>query len=323
MKYLKTYKLITEDPDTVYSVPLGVKNPYCNDQNTYPFSMIDDKVVIGGESELHGNVEINGETLDDLSFRGRIWLDYNIISFWDKPKSRTHLYDIINQLSKLLNANLDFSKMQIDLNSETLIPISEYGDEPSENPSEEARALHLMKAKDKNKALMDSGYRSKQSKWKKYMKPFESFSPIDNKNELIKQIKVILAWSTEYYYNIDEFDKTRDIYFDTQTITAFYLDEFGYVKYNNTHEEYTKPYENLDIDVLEEILKILKKGVREFVVLYQKTSFNIRNEEDFDDLKLLVSIIDKYHSIRLSRLNHLEKDYNNYLMITKSKEFNL
>jgi hypothetical protein len=38
----------------------------------------------------------------------------------------------------------------------------------------DAYTMHLSSPGEKNKALMNTGYRAKKSNWKKYMKPFES-----------------------------------------------------------------------------------------------------------------------------------------------------
>jgi hypothetical protein len=64
-----------------------------------------------------------------------------------------------------------------------IIPVNEYiGPDDSENTLDkevfnmdmDAYTMHLSSPGEKNKALMNTGYRAKKSNWKKYMKPFES-----------------------------------------------------------------------------------------------------------------------------------------------------
>jgi len=132
-------------------------------------------------------------------FPGRLWSSHKIISFWSYPNKNEineYLEKLQSRYNMIFNEKIDFfdgewqievfgnykkyraalddgEYYEIDKTSE-VIPLEDY--EFSFSASvEEINALHLLKPEEKKKILMDSGYRAKSTKWKKYMKPFESF----------------------------------------------------------------------------------------------------------------------------------------------------
>jgi len=123
---------------------------------------------------------------------GRFWVGNNIITFWDYPKTKADLDKIIKDINKHLIKDIGYQihdNWDIEIISEKsndgdynwgkkietvseVIKIKDYVG--SVDFSDEERKIHLLNSKDKRKALMDSGYRAKETKWKKHMKPFES-----------------------------------------------------------------------------------------------------------------------------------------------------
>lgn len=99
------YRYITESPDEI-QIENGEEISF-DDFDAIPFGIYDGQFIIDVMGELHGGNYIyyikndslvfeNKEyfTRNSLSISGRFWLYYNIISFWDYPKSQ--LTSIIN-----------------------------------------------------------------------------------------------------------------------------------------------------------------------------------------------------------------------------------
>jgi len=193
MRHLKTYKLLTESADSV--IISRTKKLDFEDDDAYAFStdLKTDKIILanisgishfqlykdtGAFSELAYDIgqEDEFDPIDIETTYGRLWLKEKVISFWQLTKD---LSIIIRELNQQLSVKIDKTwRIEDGLR---LIPIGdfdnvgEYGEPRKITLDRDSYNLHLLKAKDKNKALMDSGYRGKQSDWKKHMKPFESF----------------------------------------------------------------------------------------------------------------------------------------------------
>lgn len=187
MKYLKKFEnfyLITEDPDSVYLQDGTILS--ANKSNGRPFVFDDnsDMVFIGDVNKYHHQSKNTDYTEDGpKSFPGRFWLDKKIISFWVYPKEEDFPW-YINRLEKSIGEKIFNNGWQIEIrlrvdgkkimweedhstnysfnssNKEVLIPIEEYVG--SENATEEQKMLHLMKSKEKRKALLSMGSKPKE-----------------------------------------------------------------------------------------------------------------------------------------------------------------
>jgi hypothetical protein len=191
MKPFESFQL-NEDVDILYKYDSNDKEldfTPLDDFEVYPFGVLGGDVYVGHEGSYHDDDinDIGGIRLSESEITGRLWYNDNVISFWQYPKSNEELLKYVNEIFEI--ADLDSSVID-ELNIEIPnpdddsersfieIPISEFNGlnltkKQSDNIKKEYE-LHLLDAKTKNRVMMERGYRAKSTKWKKYMKPFES-----------------------------------------------------------------------------------------------------------------------------------------------------
>jgi len=193
MKYLKKFELCDQiNTETK-------KDVLFTDENVFPFYVNKDmEVKFGKQGHSHTDMWIFDEII-----RGRIFYDDKVIGFWDleKFKNLQKLFDIIQRdLKKLYDdVNIFDGEWRVDVDVHTdedlekiknngyftykgysdtksaLIPIKDFisGDYRIVT-NQDAKILHNLNAKDKSKALKDSGYKPRFKNWKEWQKPFES-----------------------------------------------------------------------------------------------------------------------------------------------------
>jgi hypothetical protein len=129
---------------------------------------------------------------------GRLFKNEKIITFWLFPKNNQELKQIVkkieNEIDMVIWDDPDFRiEVPIEENSLKLAPsLGKWGECWDINidnidflklkdydgsfmwDSETLEAPHLLSPEQKKKELMKTGYRGKSTKWKKYMKQFES-----------------------------------------------------------------------------------------------------------------------------------------------------
>jgi len=199
-KYMKPFESkIYEGGDTLNHPDHNIDAIYRNGNNiAFMYDDLKKNIYVSELGETHSSIfdAIDHDELDIdyIDYNGRVWEDYKIISFWEYPKDYEKLTEIVKKLEEKLNMNIFNHGWKIEVFSPDshmwkqqyiLIPIEEYS---SQQPTDEQftelnkqRELHLMDSEEKKKSLMNQGYRSKHSKWKKHMKPFEKFN-IDNQD---------------------------------------------------------------------------------------------------------------------------------------------
>jgi len=117
---------------------------------------------------------------------GRYFVEPGVLTFWKYPKDYEELKKVIEGINK------EYSSINIILDDDTILEIPhdvnkdfEDGDKSNyikvkdykqdyKHSDKTMNIIHNLPATQKRKALMDSGYRSKVSKWKDWQKPFES-----------------------------------------------------------------------------------------------------------------------------------------------------
>jgi len=111
--------------------------------------------------------------------RGRIWTEHKVIGFWGTP-DKQDILTIIKQLNIELDSDLDINidgewqlNLKVDDNDEnSFIKLKDYSDEMMTDKmrknSKKQEVLHLNK--NKNKILMDQGYRGKRSTASEWLK---------------------------------------------------------------------------------------------------------------------------------------------------------
>jgi hypothetical protein len=96
--------------------------------NTYAFIIVNDKVIISEKNKTHGdavikqfnlinNGVVNYEKFDKIYnnayYSGRVWLDFNRISFWNSYVPEVIVYDVKNTF-KTKFPNEDFNNYYIE-----------------------------------------------------------------------------------------------------------------------------------------------------------------------------------------------------------------
>jgi len=111
-------------------------------------------------------------------YRGRVWPTHKVIGFWDylKADDIKYIVDMLNEKHPELKIDGDWY-LHVDDEKNQFIKLKDYSldmitDEIREK-AKEMELLHLLPPEEKRKALMNTGYRAKKSKWKKWQKPFE------------------------------------------------------------------------------------------------------------------------------------------------------
>jgi len=161
------------------------------------------------------------DTVEDRSSLycpGRLWTEKKIISFWQYPETKEEMENLIEDINNIaekkdieisiddswqveirnfdndefnrrVNYIFDNTKDKlsyIDVSRRVhkqqyvLISITDYIGPMDSN--EVDQSPHLLPPEKKKKVLMKNGYRAKETKWKKYMKPFESFDSKQNED---------------------------------------------------------------------------------------------------------------------------------------------
>lgn len=87
-----------------------------DDVNTYAFAIVSNRVITSKRNDTHGNAVIdhfklikNGfldrnefdKIYKSIYYSGRIWLDYNVIAFWNSYVPEVILQDVINHFKKM------------------------------------------------------------------------------------------------------------------------------------------------------------------------------------------------------------------------------
>lgn len=109
------------------------KNVRYDESNSYPFCYMDGKFITGKRAQSHTETLIdyfknNGnestehyidgqmEAWDYVTFDGRLWLDYDVISFWgiNRSKDIDKVVEIINKLENELDININKNVWLID-----------------------------------------------------------------------------------------------------------------------------------------------------------------------------------------------------------------
>ena len=238
----KNYKLINENPDTIY---YNNNRYYVEDNDAQPFicDMNEDhtkviQVFVREAGRYHGS--LGEDESNNLAYKGRLWSNSKIISFWVYPKP-----DVFKQIIKKLEEKTGFKifnndwkvdilknekgdiKMDIDgddskyysdsrdYQEPDMIPVEEYAG--SEDVPEEEIATHLLSWKEKEKLKKEKGVKgfgSDKTAWDrpyniKYRQALHQEKNILNFNSyLIKETPDYLNVSGipgdyHYYHNED------------------------------------------------------------------------------------------------------------------------
>ena len=170
--------------------------------NVYPFviKLNKNEIHVGDEGDVHTNLYHYGSAYkEDTDIQGRIYKQEKTITFWglDKIIKKNILKKLFKIIAKEFNIQ-DYNGWVVDVatkkedidkyeqkgyyiylgydgNYYTLIPINDLisGIYNIENDSD-THALHLLNSDEKRKELIRKGYTYKNSKWKKWQKPFEN-----------------------------------------------------------------------------------------------------------------------------------------------------
>jgi len=144
------------------------------------------------------NLDDNNKYIEGRGdYAGRIYLEDKLISFWFYPENMSKFRQIcrdikneadvdifgesgwkieINKSIKTKSDN-DFKFVgdwNLDYSDSIYIPVEDFV-KSGKWDKDEIEAPHLMDPEAKKKMLMNQGYRAKETKWKKHMKPFESY----------------------------------------------------------------------------------------------------------------------------------------------------
>jgi len=304
-------RVVWDDEDS--AAFLFVKDEYIEKWSKVNNNLDVDGLIFGNYSSVHPIIlwdsfgDKGGDDMtpraedEDFEFVGRLWVTEKIMSFWDYPKDKKTLDWIINQLNNKMIPTLtnaqpidDTWRIEVLLNPEEqgydwgviknaldvapeskLIPISDY--QGSDNPSEEEYKIHLLNAKDKNKALKNLGAKPKVRNWKEWQKPFEcmtfeEFLILENritdlrlkyKKDLGDDVlyqklwkadptenKAYAEWLLKFYKNNrEELEKNLK----DPTLVLYYM----LVKYDNNKGDYNKQI--TQIKTVDELRQLLDK----------------------------------------------------------------
>jgi len=225
MKLIKTYgDFLCESashPDYLQADEINyVKNLYSSDRETLSFAYdLNTEEWVFGTDHDWSNSHRNTSTLyfydedeeDDieigkLEYFGRLWSISKYIIFWNYP-SKELFEECIDNLEIRLDEKIWGDDWKIVVNELSggdnieVVPIEDY--KVSTDFPEEERQIHLLNAKDKNKALKDMGAKPKIHNWKEWQKPFEN-KLYENPNILIYndiRIDYLEGFPFSYFYD--------------------------------------------------------------------------------------------------------------------------
>lgn len=134
-RIIKNKNDIKESPDTIGSINLTWE-----DDGAVPFGYYKNKMRVGPEYETHYDIsdlydDMNGDVYDspernDFKYTGRIWVDYEIISFWKYPtpnKMEKVWNDLVKEMKKIHKINIgNYNKYKLETPKGKLIKLSEY-----------------------------------------------------------------------------------------------------------------------------------------------------------------------------------------------------
>lgn len=128
---LEEYNCITESPDNVL-LPSG-ERIRCEQNDAYPF-IVDaenpENVFVGNAAHYHGSFEGDIRRMGiSIGYKGRIWLDNKIITFWDYPNDFNELKTILEALE---NALLYEQSVEVDILNDPEFTIEVYEEDKDE-----------------------------------------------------------------------------------------------------------------------------------------------------------------------------------------------
>jgi tRNA nucleotidyltransferase/poly(A) polymerase len=163
---------------------------YVGSDDAYSFCYHNGKLKVSDERESHWQIvddilveeypnytdqmidseNIDGKLMSSFKFKGRIWLDVNLISFWNYIDN-DDLKMVLKDLSNYFNIDIDYSKWYIeDIDTEKVITISEFleeetqVDEEKKLEREKLELMHLLDLKKKAKMKKPENFGSKAIK---------------------------------------------------------------------------------------------------------------------------------------------------------------
>ena len=104
MKYLQTYNYITENPDSFYKN--GSRTKW--DNGGIAFGYYNNEMIYSVETHADATLRTNGRICGRtcMTYPGRIWVEKQVISFWQFPDP-DRLEKIIEKLSDDLEITID------------------------------------------------------------------------------------------------------------------------------------------------------------------------------------------------------------------------
>ena len=103
---LREYNYLVESPDNVL-LPTGERIS-CEQNDAIPFVVNAEdsgNVFIGGRGDYHSDFVYGVERMGVvLGYKGRVWLNSKVITFWDYPRDKAELFEILDALEFELEA---------------------------------------------------------------------------------------------------------------------------------------------------------------------------------------------------------------------------
>ena len=192
MKNLLTFEeFINEDANSYYDSEYNLE---WDDYDARIFMYYKRKFMISDKPTYHRAYMLYKKGIDtlrsDLKNPGRLWLDREIIAFWEYPKTLRVLKLIAEDIKKAININVMDPKWKIMIKTDkldvyrdsiyTLIPTNDF--RGSEDLTEkEFNKNHVISPLKKKKGIFPSGFGSEKGG---QMKKFQSRYTSENKNDI-------------------------------------------------------------------------------------------------------------------------------------------
>lgn len=119
LKFKNILNNIYESPDIAYRKGYLHGVEYF-DSNSYPFGFVSNNFYLGAQKQIHSQLcQSYGILLNDLKYSGRIWLNENIISLWEYPRTNSEMKNILlaikNKFKEKYNIDININKLMIEI----------------------------------------------------------------------------------------------------------------------------------------------------------------------------------------------------------------
>lgn len=183
---------IEENPDTLRRDDSYDLRWEDDDAVVFGVARVNNKFYVEKDS-MHSTMANNygiGHTRSSFYYAGRLWLNSKTMSFWDYPKEKEKLFDLIKKLEKELEIKIFNNGWLIEVYENTperkpiLIPIEKYTGEYHNPPQEEFDQDHIVSPLLKKKKIPPY---NKYSKYKVTPAEYRFYKEKNVAEEIIKE----------------------------------------------------------------------------------------------------------------------------------------